>query len=361
MARLLAIILTLYFLIGGSAAADDLYRVSVRSQSEASQLKAAGVDPIVRLNRGYLVLADAAAVQALQAGTLEIEFLAGDVSRGQLAVDSRTDRDNVSRYNLLFEEGNLRLFLLDSRQDLKTTDRPELFSVETIKPAIDYSAPTPLRFTASAEVGDLLTLIGQVNEDSLLSYNSRLQAFGQRVAGTDSNYASRDWIEDKFTSFGYDSVWLDNFTANVSIPNAPCYNVIAYKAGSRLPDQHVVIGGHFDAVFTSPGADDNGSGTAAVLEMARVLKDYETDMSIVFVAFDGEEYGLHGSWHYADRAAATGEDIVFMLNLDMVGHYENDAVASLFHGTDQTFAVLWQDLADSLVGIDGRRRGNSAG
>jgi len=137
--------------------------------------------------------------------------------------------------------------------------------------------------------------------------------------------------------------------------------VIACKIGSRLPDQQVIVGGHFDAVPTSPGADDNGSGAAATLEMARILKDYDTDMTFIFIAFDGEEFGLHGSWHYADQAAADGDDILLMLNQDMVAHYENDADAKLFHGTDQTFALVWQELADSLVGIEGHLMGNSGG
>ncbi len=363
MSKAIAIILIVGIALAGSAAADDLYRVTIQSQSDASELKVTGVDPLVRLNGGYLVLANAEGVRALESSALERELVAEGVSRSQLAIDGRMDRDNVDRYNLLFEEDNLRLFLVDSQQDLKLADRPYLFPVTASKPAIEYSPPSPAPepSTASAEMGDLATLIGLVSEDSLVSYTERLQAFLQRVAGTDSNYVSRDWIFDKLTSFGYDSVYLDPFHANVSIPNAPCFNVVACKPGTRLPTQQVVIGAHFDGVFTSPAADDNGSGTAAVLEMARVLKDYETDMTLIFVLFDAEEWGLYGSWHYADQADADGDDIVFMLNLDMIGHYENNTEAKLFHGSDQTFSVLWQELADSLVGIEGRLMGNSGG
>jgi len=363
MRRTIAIALILGVTLTGSAAGDNLYKVTVQSQSEASKLQAAGVDPLVRLNRGYLVLADAAAAQTLEATGLERELLAGDVSRDNLALDNRTDRENVDRYDLLYEEGGLRLYRLDSRQTLKSGDTPTLFSIAKSKPVIEFTPtltePTPS--AASADFADLTALINKIEQDSLISYDERLQAFLTRVAGTDSNYAARDWIEAKLTSFGYDSVWLDPFFANVSYPNAPCYNVVAYKPGTRLPDQQVIIGAHFDAVPTSPGADDNGSGAAAVLEMARVLKDYETDMTIIFILFDAEEYGLYGSWHYADEASARGDEIVFMLNLDMVGHYQNDGDAKLFSGTDQTFSVLWQELADSLVSIEGHIMGNSGG
>jgi len=174
MPKKIAIVLILGILAGGSAYGDDLYRVIVRSQSDAAVLQAAGVDPVVRLNRGYLVLADVGAISSLEAADLELELIASDVSRDQLAVDSRTDRENVDRFNLLFEEGNFRLFLLDSQPDLKLVDRPELFSVGTSKPVIEYTPSAPAPSAASAEFGDLLTLIGMPPETGLPRSSHRL-------------------------------------------------------------------------------------------------------------------------------------------------------------------------------------------
>jgi len=206
-------------------------------------------------------------------------------------------------------------------------------------------------------------LISEVSQDSLEAYSERLQAFYRRTAGTELNDQARDWLFQKFQSFGYDSVVLDNFRANLrwGLGWRDCQNVLAYKVGSKYPGEHVVIGAHRDAVPTSPGADDNGSGTAGVLEIARVLKDVETDMTIIFALFDAEEHGLFGSYHYVDDAVARGDSIIYMLNMDMIAHYENDAFASLYFGSDNSYSLLWQSLADSLVGIHGVLFGSSGG
>jgi len=95
--------------------------------------------------------------------------------------------------------------------------------------------------------------------------------------------------------------------------------VVAVKVGSKYPARQIVVGGHYDGVAISPAADDNGSGTAGTLELARILKTVETDMTFIFIAFDGEEEGLYGSNHYSNMAAARGDDIVYMFNMDMIG------------------------------------------
>jgi len=94
------------------------------------------------------------------------------------------------------------------------------------------------------------------------------------------------------------------------------FNVIGIKRGVRQPNEIVVVGGHRDSVPVSPGANDNASGTAAVIEAARLLAPIRTARTIHFVAFGAEELGLVGSMHYAQDPAGT---IVGMVNMDMVG------------------------------------------
>jgi hypothetical protein len=205
------------------------------------------------------------------------------------------------------------------------------------------------------------SLIDLVSQDSEQAYLEALQAFNGRLAGTPSSYAARDWIAAKFSSFGYDSVMTDSFTG-VQLGNGdvPCFNVVATKVGSRYPGQHIVIGAHHDAVRDSPGADDNGSGTVGVLEIARVLQGIDTEMTFVFVTFDSEESGLRGAHHYADDATDRGDSIVYMLNMDMIGDSNNVSLAKLFTGVaDDSYALLWSKLADSLVGITGVLSGSS--
>ena len=105
-------------------------------------------------------------------------------------------------------------------------------------------------------------------------------------------------------------------------------NVVGTKQGT-VSDQHVVICAHFDCTSNdpenlAPGADDNASGTAAVIEAARVLGFDFFEKTIKFVCFSGEEQGLYGSGEYASDSRVAGDDILGVINFDMIG-YENVA------------------------------------
>ncbi len=93
-------------------------------------------------------------------------------------------------------------------------------------------------------------------------------------------------------------------------------NVVATKRGTTRPNEIIVIGGHFDSVPRSPGANDNASGVATLMEAARVLASVPTARTIQFVPFSGEELGLFGSAAFANDRR---QGVVAMINLDMVG------------------------------------------
>jgi aminopeptidase YwaD len=93
-------------------------------------------------------------------------------------------------------------------------------------------------------------------------------------------------------------------------------NVVATKRGAARPDEIVVVGAHFDSVPGSPGANDNASGVAVVLEAARVLAGASLARTVQFVLFSAEELGLHGSAAFVGERRA---GVVAMINLDMVG------------------------------------------
>jgi Zn-dependent M28 family amino/carboxypeptidase len=116
------------------------------------------------------------------------------------------------------------------------------------------------------------------------------------------------------------------------------HNIIVNIPGSELPNEVVLIGAHFDAVPGAPGADDNGTGTAALLEVARVLKDHPTKRTIRLVFFNLEECGLIGSSRYvtqarpdwkgskneAGQAQPPKEKIVGMVSLEMLGYFSDE-------------------------------------
>jgi len=121
------------------------------------------------------------------------------------------------------------------------------------------------------------------------------------------------------------------------------YNVVATQLGSVYPDQEYIVGGHYDSV-DNPGADDNASGVALVLEAARILSQYESDYTIRYIGFDLEELGLIGSQAYVEDHY--NDDILGMISTDMVA-YNNGSNSADINGRDASNTVKYA-LAEAV-------------
>jgi hypothetical protein len=180
--------------------------------------------------------------------------------------------------------------------------------------------PTPPAAPRLARDVDPLiqSMVDEVSSASVDALVQRLQDFGSRRSTHDSCYAATQWIKAEFESFGIDSVYLHSFSATYHD------NVVAVIPGKGDPSRWVVVGGHLDSTSpvydNAPGADDDASGTACVLEVARVLSAYDFDYTLVFVAFNAEEQGLIGSEAFAADANGAGADIVAAVCVDMIGY-----------------------------------------
>lgn len=172
-------------------------------------------------------------------------------------------------------------------------------------------------------------MMNQVSMDSLLATVQHLQDYGGRYFNTTEAYAASDWIASKMAALGLE-VEQQDFNVSGSWvgsgPSAP--NVIGIQRGTLYPDTYVVCGSHFDS-FTwdamsgsniAPGADDNATGVASVLESARIMTQYEFEYSIIYCAYGAEELGLYGSAAYASRCSQQGMDIIGYFNNDMNGY-----------------------------------------
>ena len=176
-------------------------------------------------------------------------------------------------------------------------------------------------------------MLNQVNMDSLEATVQHLQDYGQRLWNSDNAFAASDWIAGRMQALGleveqqpfYANTWLGSGQA------AP--NVIGIQRGTLYPDTYVVCGSHFDSFSyqamsggAAPGADDNATGVASVLESARILTQYEFEYSIVYCAYGCEEMGLYGSEAYASRCQQEGMDIIGYFNNDMNGYLYGDQI-----------------------------------
>jgi hypothetical protein len=176
-------------------------------------------------------------------------------------------------------------------------------------------------------------MLDQVNMDSLEATVQHLQDYQSRLWNSDSAFAASDWIAGRMQALGleveqqafYANTWLGSGQA------AP--NVIGIQRGTLYPDTYVVCGSHFDSFSweaysggAAPGADDNATGVASVLESARIMTQYEFEYSVVYCAYGCEEMGLYGSEAYASRCQQEGMDIIGYFNNDMNGYLYGDQI-----------------------------------
>lgn len=193
------------------------------------------------------------------------------------------------------------------------------------------SDPETLRKEAAT-----LALNSNINADSLKEFVTWMQGFGTRFALSEGHRNVAIRIKNCFKRLGYNDTKIDSFritkTYKTIVYQQWQYNVIATLEGSDISDSVSIMGGHYDNYLTTgdafaiiPGANDNASGVAAALEVARVMKknNYTPKHTILFIAFGSEEMGLYGSQYYASDARTTLKKIKVMLNNDMIA-YEPD-------------------------------------
>jgi hypothetical protein len=179
---------------------------------------------------------------------------------------------------------------------------------------------------------NIKTLVGFHTRNTLSDTESKTTGIG----------AARRWIKSEFDRYSQDSggrlqVAVDEFTQPPGRRNpkpVDVVNVVATLPGSQAEsrDRLYVVSGHYDSRVSNvmdvtsfaPGADDDASGTAAVMEMARVMSKHQFNATLVFMAVAGEEQGLFGSTHWAQMAKDKHLDIQGMITNDIIGSSRAD-------------------------------------
>lgn len=195
---------------------------------------------------------------------------------------------------------------------------------------------------------DVQVIINEVNLDSLTFYlrnlsgedpvvvNGQITTIDHRVSNWGNDLAA-EYLDQTMQGFGYETT-IQDYATNGK-------NVYAIKEGTLYPDEYYIICAHYDAVDYYC-ADDNASGSTAVLEAARIFKDLAFEYSIIFAFWDEEELGLYGSNYFAGN---TNLNILGVLNMDMIswdGDNDNE-----FEIHTQTTANS-DDLADYIAEVN---------
>jgi hypothetical protein len=202
---------------------------------------------------------------------------------------------------------------------------------------LSYAAPSP-----APPDPQISAMVAQVSADRLRATDTKLVGFFTRndfsetsSTATHGVFGARDWIRAQFetiakTSGGRMTVALDDYVQpkTARTPRAVAESSIIATLRGEEPGLIYVMSSHYDdcngdctnGTREAPGADDNGSGTSAVLEAARIMAPHHFRGTIVFAVFDGEELGLWGSQHYADELKAKGVAVAANLNNDIIGN-----------------------------------------
>ncbi|MBN1538382.1 MAG: Zn-dependent exopeptidase M28 [Anaerolineales bacterium] len=224
------------------------------------------------------------------------------------------------------------------------------------KPLILNLHPAPLAVTDGYNA-DIAEMIAQVDAAEVYTLTGQLTGEWPTVIGGASytiatRYSYSTTEIEKATQFAFETLQSYGITptyhtwSNGKIINMR--NVIGELPGNTAADEIVLITAHIDdlpASIPAPGADDNASGTVGVLTAAEILSQYEFERTVRFVIFTGEEQGLFGSSAYAEQAYNLGENIVYVLNLDMIAWDELGEPVVNLHTSLSTHSSYTQDLA----------------
>ena len=194
------------------------------------------------------------------------------------------------------------------------------------------------------------SIVAQVSVDRIAEIQRKLESFGTRniySSTTDPEHGigpAREWIAAQFRSYSpklqvsFDKHRLKGNPSQRLNKDVEIWNIVALLPGTSEPEREVMVSGHYDTInlmpshlasgpvdpdeavaAAAPGVTDDGSGTAAVMELARVMSQFQFRKTIVFIAFASEEYGLQGSSVYAEAAQAKHELIEAVFNNDIIG------------------------------------------
>ena len=195
--------------------------------------------------------------------------------------------------------------------------------------------------TVTDEDAVIREFMNQVSIENLTATVEYMQAYESRYYNSDNAYDAANWIQEQFDNMEVLETEQFPFTYQGNNPCAP--NIIATQWGTKYPDEYVVCGSHLDSYSYSgmcPGADDNATGVATVIETARILSQHNFERTIIYCAFGAEEVGLVGSDAYA----------VFCADMEMniVAYFNNDMNGYLNPGDDIHIDLIYPDEAETL-------------
>jgi hypothetical protein len=328
-------------------------------------LKAHQTEVLQELETCYLARADRHELASLRKHGISVSVLDRDSQGQEYFLVSLASPGELSAVAALGRslpvEGNLYLFCSDRGDILTILPRGiqrKPLGRTTILPFLRAYA-RPESAPLSVKVNDVITtIVGQVSRANLRAYVQSLQDFETRYTTTANCELAGQFILSYFQSLGLEARF-EPFTFGAGTATR---NVVAEIKGVTDPDEIVIIGAHYDSTsslpeVTAPGADDNASGVAAVMEVARILAGHPLDFTVRFIAFSAEEWGLYGSRAHSAAARAESERIIGVVNLDMIAYADAmpEDLDVIVNDVSRWLAERTEQIAAAYTGLAVRR------
>jgi peptidase M28-like protein len=306
----------------------------------------------VRFGSEVLVYGDRAQWKELEErarrGQLQRRGRASDVKKDRLHIvvqNGRLFQQEHPEVPVIVDRGRFLLVELDPRLARRLgREGPTCYGVRPLgknKVVFDVRAPSTAR---AAPVAWIQSLVDRISRPSFQADLARLVSFPTRFS-TSAHYASAAaQARNQLTAMGYATKFQ-----NITVNGGASRNVVADKKGAAPGARKLVlVTAHLDSInlqggpaASAPGADDNGSGSAGLLEIARAFRDHHSKHDLSFILFGGEEEGLFGSKQYVARLSPSQRArIQAVVNMDMIASLNTSTQSVLLEGATLSQTVM---------------------
>jgi hypothetical protein len=270
------------------------------------------------------------------------QLLAEDVSPSELyLVRDRRPMSQRTGYHTIFSHSGFKLATIKDPEPLATVAHVYLWPVNGSAVVVKEVKQLKARAIPDPAVQNVLKKLSAIQYQQYMTMLA--QNMPTRYSCSSGQLTARDAVSKVFKQFGLVTS-LGTFTNSCrsGCKSSTGYNVIGVKQGLVRPQDYYLIGAHYDSISGSPcqkapGANDNASGMAGVMELARVFSQLNTEASLIFVGFGGEELGMLGSEKYVQNLINSGQksNLKAFVVLDMVSYYKKHR-GVIIEGADST-------------------------
>ncbi|MBF0409131.1 MAG: Zn-dependent exopeptidase M28 [Candidatus Riflebacteria bacterium] len=310
---------------------------------------------------GYLVHVDIARLMRLKSDGVSFKILdkklLDDHSESWYLLYSESSdmtKNIQEKFEPLYTKGRVMLVRI------RPSDQPKLLSSRIIHQLIDEELLPPRTGVKEFKIKlggvnpDIIQLISKVSVLKLVETVQTLQDFQTRFVTTDGNASTVAWLKDEFGKIP----GLKNIPSLFHASMFLTENVIFEKTGILEPKTAFIVMAHIDSTASgagdkAPGADDNGTGAAAMLEIARLLEGVDLPYTVYFVGANAEEIGLVGSAAFAKELAKQPDiNIKAVFNMDMLADIDDNEAAAIGDDRSKWLVDLFKEVALIYAGLN---------